>query len=106
MILIICKIFFIEQSYDAVLEKFRATMENLHGPSPPKHARMHGGAEVARQELDALNKRYRELVATVTQRVDNISAVGKRENVSRYYYIFHSSFPHLFLLHYNICIVS
>ena len=70
------------QSYDAVLQAFQTQMEDLHGPAPAKRQRMQRGAEVARHELDALNNRYRALVATVTEKVDNISAVGKEENVS------------------------
>ncbi|XP_072170116.1 plectin-like [Diadema setosum] len=69
------------ESYDSALQLFRVKMDGLHGPtSAGKRPKLERGSEVARQELDALNRRYRDLVATVTERVDNISAVGKEEN--------------------------
>lgn len=65
------------QLFDAFLADYEARVEDFHPSRTPKRQRKETGSEMTRRDIDKLNDRYKELVARVTQKVDNILGAGQ-----------------------------
>ena len=72
------------QAFDNTLDKYSAKVQELASPGPfrRRKAPPQDGAEAVEQEIDSLNRRYKDLVANVNVKIDTMASTGKESHVS------------------------
>ena len=72
------------QAFDNTLDKYSAKVQELASPGPLRRrkAPLQDGAEAVEQEIDSLNRRYKDLVANVNVKIDTMASTGKESHVS------------------------